>query len=559
MTSPSDIAKELSYALDPVRRAIERLDWVPDPWQARVMRSNARQTLLNCSRQSGKRLSIETPIATPSGWTTMADIRVGDRVLDERGRVCSVTYISPVVEASSVRVSFSDSTAVVCDPDHLWTTFDRSARVSLRIKQRDLPEDWVNWQSPGEGGYGEPKRAETRTALELAQTLNSGFERNHAIPSTAPLQLPCADLPIDPYTLGSRLVDDVSGVGIPAAYLRASFQQRLRLLQGLMDTAAYAEKPGGVEIVLSDRKLVDDVLELLTTFGILHRTKEGAARFSGEVSRRWSISFTTSLSVFSLSRKAARLEAKLENASLKRRLRYITSVEPNGPCAMRCISVDSPSHLYLAGRQMVPTHNSTTTAAIAAHCSIYRPGSLILMVSKAQRQSADLLAKVQLFLKTLADPPELDADNMLSCRLANGSRIISLPGDGDSIRGFSAPTLIIEDEASFVDDRLYAAVRPMLAVSQGRLILMSTPHGRRGHFWEAWSGFSDAWVRESITAYDCPRISQQFLEQERRDIGEYWFQQEYLCRFVDSDTQLFSSDSIGRAFRDDLTPLSLVP
>ncbi|MFL5282503.1 MAG: terminase large subunit domain-containing protein [Rhodopila sp.] len=202
---------------------------------------------------------------------------------------------------------------------------------------------------------------------------------------------------------------------------------------------------------------------------------------------------------------------------------------------------------------------STTTAAIAAHTAIYKPGSLILMVSKAQRQSAELLAKVQQFLKSLADPPELDGDNLLSCRLANGSRIISLPGDGDSIRGFSAPSLVVEDEASFVDDRLYAAIRPMLSVSRGRLILMSTPHGRRGHFFEAWSNGSDAWVRESITAYDCPRISQQFLEQERRDIGEWWFQQEYMCKFVDSDTQLFSSDSIGRAFRADLTPLSLTP
>lgn len=202
---------------------------------------------------------------------------------------------------------------------------------------------------------------------------------------------------------------------------------------------------------------------------------------------------------------------------------------------------------------------STTTACIAAHMAIFRPNSLILLVSKAQRQSAELLSKVQQFMKGLNPPPDLDGDNLLSCKLKNGSRIISLPGDGDSIRGFSAPDLIVEDEAAFVEDRLFQAVRPMLAVSRGRLILMSTPHGRRGHFYEAWTNGSDAWTRESITANDVPRITKEFLEQERNSIGEWWFQQEYMCRFVDENTQLFSSDSIARAFSRELAPLVLVP
>ena len=203
---------------------------------------------------------------------------------------------------------------------------------------------------------------------------------------------------------------------------------------------------------------------------------------------------------------------------------------------------------------------STTTGALAAHMAVFRPRSLVLLVSKAQRQSAELLATVGGFLKMLNPAPELDSDNLLSLRLANGSRILSLPGDGDSIRGFSAPALVIEDEAAFVGDGLYNAIRPMLAVSRNaRLILMSTPHGRRGHFFEAWTNGSDTWERESVTAYDVPRITPEFLAQERANIGEWWFQQEYLCKFVDSDTQLFSSDTIARAFSRDLAPLPLVP
>jgi hypothetical protein len=89
---------------------------------------------------------------------------------------------------------------------------------------------------------------------------------------------------------------------------------------------------------------------------------------------------------------------------------------------------------------------STTTGCIAAHTSIFKPGSLTLLVSKAQKQSAELLAKVAGFLKTLRPLPEFDSDNVLSLRLGNGSRILSLPGDGDSIRGFSSPSLVVFDE-----------------------------------------------------------------------------------------------------------------
>jgi hypothetical protein len=202
---------------------------------------------------------------------------------------------------------------------------------------------------------------------------------------------------------------------------------------------------------------------------------------------------------------------------------------------------------------------SSVTGILAAHTAIYRPGSLTLLVSKAQRQSQELLLKVQWALKNLANPPEAVGDNQLSVRLVNGSRIISLPGDGDSIRGFSAPTLVVEDEAAFVTDALYAAIRPMLAVSKNaRLLLLSTPNGRRGHFFEAWTKGTE-WERESVTARDVPRISQEFLDRELAEAGPWRFSQEYECRFVDSDTQLFSGDSIAKAFCRDLLPLPLIP
>jgi hypothetical protein len=199
---------------------------------------------------------------------------------------------------------------------------------------------------------------------------------------------------------------------------------------------------------------------------------------------------------------------------------------------------------------------STTTAALATHAALFEPGALILMVSRAHRQSMELFGKVAGFLRDAN--ATLIEDNKQSCSLDNGSRVVSLPGDkGDVLRGFSAPSLVIFDEAAFCLDEVYQACRPMLAVSGGRLALLSTPHGRRGFFFDAWTGQTEDWQRERVPAEDCPRISREFLRTERATIGEFWFKQEYSCEFIATSDQLFSEGSIERAFDHAPDPLFL--
>ena len=198
---------------------------------------------------------------------------------------------------------------------------------------------------------------------------------------------------------------------------------------------------------------------------------------------------------------------------------------------------------------------STTTAIIALHTAVYKPGSLTLLGSPSLRQSRELFVKMTDFLKRLENPPPLEEDNRLSVQLRNGSRVVSLPGTGETVRGFSAPDLIVEDEAAFVEDSFYRAVRPMLAVSGGRLILMSTPYGKRGHFFEAWKDGGPGWLKIEVTALQCPRISEEFLEKERREIGDLWFRQEYGCEFLETVDQVFRYDDIERALSDEVKPL----
>ena len=200
---------------------------------------------------------------------------------------------------------------------------------------------------------------------------------------------------------------------------------------------------------------------------------------------------------------------------------------------------------------------STVTAVKAVHHAFTRPESLVLVVGPSLRQSAEFVRKAAAFLAKLGIRRQGDGLNSASLVLPNGSRIVGLPGKEETIRGFSKPGLVLIDEAARVDEEMYEAVRPMLAVADGSLWLMSTPCGKRGFFWEVWSNGGPEWTRISVPASECPRISKRFLDRERRALGERSFRQEYCCEFLEAEGQLIRDDFIDRAIRKDIPPLKL--
>jgi len=349
-------------------------------------------------RLEGKALAFDTPIPTPQGWRTMTDLQPGDEVFDETGRSTAVLAVSETMLGRPCRdVVFSDGQVITADVGHLWWTRSKAARK-----------------------HGGP--ADVRTTAEIGRSLRQRQEWNHHVPLADAIQYPTRTLPIDPYVLGawlgdgtssaatltcsdggSELLDEIERLGysvrraagrihyriggaghsrdprtgryernsslsstlrnlgllgnkhVPAEYLTADIQQRTALLQGLMDTDGYVDEIGRCEFVSTRECLSDAVVELAASLGLRPVKRKKRVTLNGiDCGPAYQVKFTPDIPVFRLPRKLAR-----QKSGRFHRSRAIVGVHRTASRPVKCIRVEAPSGLFLAGPTYIPTHNSS--------------------------------------------------------------------------------------------------------------------------------------------------------------------------------------------------------
>jgi len=431
----------------------------------------------------GKALAVDTPIPTPTGWTTMGDLRPGDRVIDAEGRPCRVTYATPVmVDHRCYEVTFDDGSSLVADADHQWFAYDFPAWKSHRDQQYRACRPAKN---PALARDQSARRRSPRI-VTTQQMLDEGIHAcgdrrpNWYVPLTKPLDLANVDLPVDPYVLGCWLGDGSSsgsamtigeadaahfraeftaagyafdrrsrlqwaavpiagkgawqgyrgplrvltrelrsagllggtGKHIPEVYLRASIAQRVALLQGLLDTDGHMAGQGIVELCLADEHLLRQARELVCSLG--HKPapiRERSVRLpDGRLTRAWRLRWTPLDPVFRLERKAcvfAAAHSRRRSGRIARRA--VTSIIPVPSVPVRCITVDSPEHLYLAGESMIPTHNTSFALGLAAHAALEASEPVLLFSLEMSHQ--------ELTQRLLCSEARVDATRMRNGRL----------------------------------------------------------------------------------------------------------------------------------------------
>lgn len=365
--------------------------------------------------QSGKAQDINTPIPTPSGWRKLGDIQVGDVVFADDGRPCNVTKAFPVMLGRPCcQITFDSGETFIVDADHQWATQSESERKNTNRYKRH-----------GKEFFTHPSRLITRrkysvrTTKELAEHIEVSKPKtpwgkhsmaNYSMPCPLAVRYQEKDLPIPPYILGVWLGDGttvngsiacnpetdweiparISQLGfsvtkwkapyswnivglntklhqlgvrgnkhIPEQYLRASVAQRLELLRGLVDTDGYATSKGS-EFYNKNERLIDDACELLSSLGIkYHKRSKRAKLYGKDCGMAFTLAFNTTFNVFHLTRKKKK-QNRLPTGHTQNY--YIRSITPCPSVPVKCLEVDSPSHLFLIGKTFIPTHNSRSAA-----------------------------------------------------------------------------------------------------------------------------------------------------------------------------------------------------
>lgn len=413
----------------------------------------------------GKQLSLETELPTPTGFVKLKDLKEGDQLFDEKGDICNVVKMHPInISPQSYEIEFDDGTKVEACADHLWLTYTRKDRRDKKIST-------------------------IKSTQEILNTLYVGGKQkitNHSIKCSAPINYHKKDLPIDPYLFGLWIGDGdihngtiesadleifsrykhhiipssirnesksvavrVDGLYsslrklnflknkkcrnnfdylekyIPDEYLYSSFDQRLSLLQGILDTDGSCAKDGGIEYCTVIPKLAEQVCQLVKSLGIKTKIKINESwLYNKQHKNRYRITFSTKLQVFRLKRKLTNI--RLEKNQLTRtEHRFIINIKEILPKPMRCITVDSPSHLFLITRSFIATHNTMVSTCILKRASLkgfsclYTTASDIVNVLIQGNNDDKYLAKRELAMVDFLAIDELDIRFFNQSELSN--------------------------------------------------------------------------------------------------------------------------------------------
>lgn len=479
-------------------------------------------------RQVGKSIRLTTPLLTGGGWTTVANIQVGDEVFHPSGRRIAVTEVHPIqYDRPCYEVTTTDGRTLVVDGEHLWTVIDKRCEVSKTVKgkrTRWFEERLMTTQEMVDEGLSRYAEG-SRTSVTDGKKYQTD-EYRFVLPRQECVDLPAREQTIDPYLLGAwlgngttkaaqltmgeqdiehwksvldatpygvsyrrddhggsvrwsigvsggflpqlRELDVIGNKHVPENYLLGDASQRLALLQGLLDTDGHiTSQHGTIEFVSMLPGLAEDVLFLARSLGWRATLKEGKAKLDGkDYGTKFRVTFTPKMTdqfiPFRLQRKADRITAR--DGGKGRHTVSIKSIERVATEPVRCIKVDSPDGLFLAGRDLVATHNTHTVVSVMFGLCIEHPGLLAIWTSHHVKTNSETFQAVQSYCKRERIKPFIKKVYLGSgdeaVEFANGSRILFGARERGFGRGIPGVDVLMSDEAQILTQR---AMQDMLA------------------------------------------------------------------------------------------------
>jgi len=492
-----------------------------------------KRTIICASRQIGKRLHVDTPVPSPNGWTTMGELKDGDIIFDWNGNPTKVVKAHDILDnRECFKITFSNGEEIIADAEHEWFT-------QSRIERR-------------KGCDGSVK-----TTKQLLDTLLCGKkiqEPNHRIPFKHKVQYKEKELSIEPYLFGKSL-NVYKKNHIPDIYLQSSEQQRLCLLQGLMDSDGYINSKGTAQFYSIKKKMAENVIELLASLGIQSSLTTKIPTIRGKKCNRvYIVTFKTDLPIFRLKRKYK----KINKTKITRNdFIYIKNIERIDSVPTRCITVDNPDQMYLVGKTFIPTHNTTLMTIVCLWNVIFKKDYQVAILANKEDQAKEILERIKLAYEELpnwlkAGVSEFTKENL---RLVNGSKIFVSTTSESGIRGKSVNLLFVDEFAHIapqIADPFFKSVMPTISSSKSaKIVLISTPKGAEGKFYEI---FRDAekkkngWCAVKIHYSQVPGRDAAWIKEQQASINydmDTW-KQEFEIEFLENGIAALNQAIIDR-------------
>jgi hypothetical protein len=550
------------------------------PFQEKLVKRfhENRFNICKMPRQTGKALALDTPIPTPTGWTTMEDVKIGDNILSPSGNNVSVTMKTETMyNHNCYKLYFDNGEEIIADADHLWEVDSSYWRTGKKvIKSQEI---YDRYKSKAQNKRG--KGVQGPLYIEKSKPIN--FIKNL--------------LDIDPYLLGVWLGDGYSSDGriiahkddytfykkridveyeredgncirfkvkdfisklksynllknkhIPQNYLRSSYEDRLELLRGLMDTdGSVTKNTRSFEFYQKNYDLILQVVELLSTLGIKSNIRH--RKIKGNYYH--TISFTTEEQVFNLQRKLNNVDSQ-RSTRIQESRHYIHKIEKVDSVPVACIRVDSEDHLFLCGKTFIPTHNSTTVVSYLLHYAVFNDNVNIGILANKAATARELLDRLQTAYENLPKWMQqgIISWNKGSLELENGSKILAASTSASAVRGMSFNILFL-DEFAFVPNHIaesfFASVYPTITSGKNtKVIIVSTPHGMN-HFYRMWHDAEtgkNGYVFTDVHWSEVPGRDEEWKKQTIANTSEQQFKVEFLCEFLGSVDTLIAPSKL---------------
>ncbi len=551
---------------------------------------------ITCSaRQMGKLHPLDTPILTPFGYVSFGDLKVGDLVYDEHGKAVEVTYITDIETTGKMyEVHFDNQDIIKAGSEHLW-------KVNHKRGHRQQTEVMTTEEMVGLHNQLQKRKNPENISIDMIDN---------------PIEFSSQKVPIDPYLLGLWLGDGNSNGGwitcqkddyefykktiknnivnelkidprkgncgrfkieelttalrnanlyknkhIPKEYLFNNVEVRLEVLRGLMDTDGHIEPNGKCRFYQSNEKFAYSVRDLLSSLGI-----KSTIRIRKTYRKdNYTVSFMTNkFEVCKLPRKLANQKGCLGHPKNSRV--YITQFKEIPFEPARCIQVNNPSHLYAVGKTCIPTHNTTCSSLYLLWYAIFNEKKTLAILANKQDTAASTIDDIKkayeglpLWLK-----PGVTVYNNLSIEFENGTRIFARATSENALRGESVSVLFL-DEFAFIDNNLmekfWPSNYPTIAANKGQIIIVSTPNGAAGKFYELYNeALNHDNNKSPFRAVTFPWTlhpdkDEQWKQDMLATMTEVQFRQEFECSFAGSTYTLINGDTLSALKR--LNPIEI--